>query len=106
MPDFGNLLLWGVPILGLANAFGLLLAWAIPALGEKYVKLYSGLLFALLAFAVMTLEYWVGMWPPLEQWGPAALWAFTAFLMFMGFYPQVWKANWFKRQWERFFAPF
>jgi len=94
VPDFGSLLLWGIPLLGLANAISLLVAWVFPYLAEKYTKLIGGVFFAVFLLFTLTLEHWMGLWPDLAVWGPAALWSFTGFLMYMDFYPKPWVEGW------------
>jgi len=98
VPDFGALFLWGIPLLGLANAISVLIAWALPALADRFVKLIGGIFFALALLFVFTMDYWVGLCPGILTWGPAGLWAFTGFLMFMDFYPKPWAYNWWGDQ--------
>lgn len=98
VPDFGALFLWGIPLLGLANAISVLIAWAFPALADRFVKLFGGLFFGLALLFVFTMDHWAALWPGILVWGPAGLWAFTGFLMFMDFYPKPWSYNWWGEQ--------
>jgi len=85
-PSLDSLILWGIPLLGLVDAIEALIKWAWPGYIEKVVKLVGGVLLAVGAFFVMTLDHWLGLYPDLAMWGPVVLWTLVMFLARLGFY--------------------
>jgi len=89
MPNLSDLVLWGVPLIGLVAAIVSLLKWLVPALDEKIVKLIGAALTALGAMFIFSLDDMLLLWPWLEVWGQRVLWALTLFLMYTGHYPLI-----------------
>jgi len=85
-----ELLLWGVPILVLLSALKAFLEYC--GLSGKALQTVSSLLLALMVGLVLKMEDLVALLPWLADWGPIGMACLVAFLINMGFYPQVIKA--------------
>jgi len=93
MPNFEELVLWGVPLLGLVGGVMAFLRWAVPTLDEKLDKVIGGLLVAIGVFFISALPDLVVTYPWLEVWGSRVLWAITGMLFYTGHYPLLNRVN-------------
>ena len=89
MPDLSELILWGIPLVGLVSALVSLIKWLWTGYNEKVVTVIGALLTGLGAIFIFSLADLLVMFPGLEVWGPRVLWAITAMLIYTGHYPLV-----------------
>lgn len=89
MPDLSELILWGIPLVGLVSALVSLIKWLWTGYNEKAVTLIGAVLTGLGAIFIFSLADLLVMFPDLEVWGPRVLWAITAMLIYTGHYPLV-----------------
>jgi len=89
MPDVADLVLWGIPLVGLVSALVSLLKWLWTGYNEKVVTIIGAVLTGLGALFIFSLADLLVLLPWLEVWGPRVLWALTAMLIYTGHYPLV-----------------
>jgi len=89
MPDLSELILWGIPLVGLVSAVVSLIKWIWDGYNEKVVTIIGAVLTGLGAIFIFSLADLLVMFPGLEVWGPRVLWAITAMLIYTGHYPLV-----------------
>lgn len=89
MPNLDDLILWGIPLVGLVSALVSLIKWLWTGYNEKVVTIIGAVLTGLGALFIFSLPDLLVMFPGLEVWGPRVLWALTAMLIYTGHYPLV-----------------
>jgi len=89
MPELADLVLWGIPLVGLVSAVVSLIKWIWDGYNEKVVTLIGAVLTGLGAIFIFSLADLLVLLPALEVWGPRVLWAITAMLIYTGHYPLV-----------------
>lgn len=89
MPNLADLVLWGIPLVGLVSALVSLIKWIWEGYNEKVVTLIGAVLTGLGAIFIFSLADLLVMFPGLEVWGPRILWALTLMLIYTGHYPLV-----------------
>ena len=89
MPDVADLVLWGIPLVGLVSALVSLLKWLWTGYNEKVVTIIGAVLTGLGALFIFSLADLLVLLPWLEVWGPRVLWALTAMLIYTGHYPLI-----------------
>ena len=89
MPDLSELILWGIPLVGLVSALVSLIKWLWTGYNEKVVTIVGAMLTGLGALFIFSLADLLLLFPALEIWGPRVLWALTLMLVYTGHYPLI-----------------
>ena len=94
--NFEELVLWGIPLLGLANSIKRFIKWVVPTVSEKALLIIGGVLLAIAVFFTQSIADFVVEYPVIEVWGPRVLWALVAFLFYTGNYASALRARFAK----------
>ena len=87
--DFGELILWGIPVIGLVGGIVAFIEYIAGGLGDKLKNIIGGALFAGGVFLVMSMDDVLVLWPWFGVWGQRVLWTITGLLFYTGHYPLV-----------------
>lgn len=85
LPNLSSLLLWGLPLLAVAEAIIAFALWLWPTMGGKIPRILRGVLMAAGFLLITYMNQLVAAWPALGVYGPGVIWAVAAFLIFAGF---------------------
>ena len=89
MINLNDILLWGVPLVGIVNGLMNFLRWAWKGIPSQVDKIIGGLFTAGGFLLVKFLPELIGQYPMLNEYGQWVLWALVAFLVYTGHFPGV-----------------
>ena len=91
--NIGELVLWGVPLLGIVGALVAYIKEIVPNMNQKLLQAIGGVMVAGGVFLAMSMGDITVLYPAFEVWGARVLWMVVGYLYYTGHLPLLNRNN-------------